>query len=174
MKEKSGKKAVSLGKALVFKAGGRSWACELNKVKEIVRFATITPLPNAISKVAGVINVRGEVVPVVTFWPEECVGSHTHSKTVVIIQTEQEVLGLKVDRVSSIEDIHAYDLGNNPEEQDILVPEIISCHVYLSNSGLTPLVDARLVIECIKAQSSLKGHVDDKDIHVSSAAGGIP
>jgi len=174
LKEQGGKKAVSLGKALVFKARGRSLACELNKVKEIVRFATITPLPNSTARVAGVINVRGEVVPVVDFWSEEGCGPRSNSKTVVIIQTEQESIGLKVERVSSIEDIHAYDLGNNPEDQDTLVPEIISCHVYLSKSGLAPMVDAGLIIEYIKAQASARGRVDDKDIHVSSAAGGIP
>jgi len=169
----NGKRAVSLGKALVFKADGKSWACELNKVREIVRFATITSLPNSTPKVAGVINVRGEVIPVIAFWSDGHVGHASRSKTVVILQAGQESIGLKVDRVSSIEDIHAYDLGDGVEDKAISEPEIVSCHVYLSNSGVAPMVDVRLVIECIKAQASQKGHVYNKDIRVSSVAGGI-
>jgi len=55
---------ASMSQVIVFSAGATRWAVDLGWVREIVAVAGITPLPNSIPALAGVINVRGEVVPV--------------------------------------------------------------------------------------------------------------
>ncbi len=154
----------SLGKALVFEAGKAMWACELSRVKEIVRSERITGLPNAIKAVAGVINVRGEVLPVLNFWEEPGNQSGNPSsdekETVVIFHSDEGNIGLRVRQVSSIEDIHAFDLGSDGEAG--AEKEIVSCNVYLSESGSLPMVDVKLVMESIKVQGG--GWVYKQDV----------
>ncbi len=169
----SPKNQVSLGKALVFKANDQKWACELGKIKEIVRSINITPLPNSIETVAGVINVRGDVVPVVTFWPQKTSPKVPTRETVIILKAEQENIGLKVEQVASIEDIHAYDLGSTLKEEDSIIDNIISCHVYLSESEITPLIDVKLIIECIKAKTMPANQEIKPNFAVSSPGGKI-
>jgi purine-binding chemotaxis protein CheW len=49
---------------LVFETAGRRYALPLAEVREVVRAVAITPLPGAPAAVEGVVNVRGELVPV--------------------------------------------------------------------------------------------------------------
>jgi purine-binding chemotaxis protein CheW len=49
---------------LVFELAGARYALEAACVREVVRAVFITPLPDAPAVVEGVIDVRGEIVPV--------------------------------------------------------------------------------------------------------------
>lgn len=49
---------------IVFEVGGIRYGLRATQVREIVRAVTIVPLPKAPSIVEGVINVRGDLVPV--------------------------------------------------------------------------------------------------------------
>jgi purine-binding chemotaxis protein CheW len=50
---------------LVFTIEGERFALPLASVERVVRAVAVTPLPDAPSKVAGVINVHGDLLPVV-------------------------------------------------------------------------------------------------------------
>ena len=50
---------------LCFRVGERVFAVDIMGIREILRSHTITPVPNAPDSVAGVLNLRGELVPVV-------------------------------------------------------------------------------------------------------------
>lgn len=50
--------------ALVFVADGERFAVDLRAVREVVAGLTITPLAGAGPAVLGLVNVRGEIVPV--------------------------------------------------------------------------------------------------------------
>ena len=136
---------ASLGKALIFSSNNRLWACELNKVKEVVRTTKITPLPNSKNGVFGVINVRGEVVPVVDKWPGKADAQATGQDfegTVILLKSGREIIGLKTDGVRAMEDIEAYDLGEGDDNP--------LCRIYVRDHGQVPLIDARLVLEFFK------------------------
>lgn len=49
---------------LVFELGGRTYGLPSNDVVELVRAVAIAPLPNGPRIVAGVINLRGRILPV--------------------------------------------------------------------------------------------------------------
>ncbi len=53
---------VTLG---CFEVAGRIYAMDVTQVREVVRWQTVTPLPNAPELIEGVIDLRGSVVPVV-------------------------------------------------------------------------------------------------------------
>jgi purine-binding chemotaxis protein CheW len=49
---------------LVFEVGGQRYGLPTADVRELVRAVMITPLPNAPAAIEGVVNVRGQVLPV--------------------------------------------------------------------------------------------------------------
>ncbi|MDA8432310.1 MAG: chemotaxis protein CheW, partial [Nitrospiraceae bacterium] len=50
---------------LTFKLGNEVFAIEISKVREVLDFTTITKVPRTPDFMRGVINLRGNVVPVV-------------------------------------------------------------------------------------------------------------
>ena len=50
--------------ALLLSVGADRYALELTAIREVVLAPTVTPLPGAPASVLGVVNLRGEVVPV--------------------------------------------------------------------------------------------------------------
>ena len=50
---------------LTFKLGGEVFAIDVSKVREVLDFTTITKIPRTPDFMSGVINLRGNVVPVV-------------------------------------------------------------------------------------------------------------
>ena len=52
---------------LVFTVNKQHYALRLNSVERIVRAVEVTPLPEASPGLLGVVNVQGQIVPVVNF-----------------------------------------------------------------------------------------------------------
>ena len=50
---------------LTFKLDGESFATEISKVREVLEYTQVTPVPRSPEFMQGVINLRGSVVPVV-------------------------------------------------------------------------------------------------------------
>ncbi len=155
-----------LGKALVFEAGSATWAVELNRIKEIVKAENVEPLPNSSPRIAGIISVRGEIIPVLS--PQWCDGTGEKTRDglsgdVLLLQSQEEIFGIGIDHVHGIEDIHAYDLGSLSAAK---APDtrLISCSALVSKAGSVPLLDVKLMVDYLKSgnQMGLK-FPDDKD-----------
>ncbi len=80
----------------------------IEQVQEINRYLDITRVPHAPKSIRGVINLRGEVMPVVDLpvmlgmSPAEI----TSTTRNVVIQSQGQLLGLLVDRIGDILSIH--------------------------------------------------------------------
>lgn len=59
-----GKSVMAITQLVLFELDERRYALPLEVVEQVVSVVEITPLPNAPAAVLGVINVRGEIVPV--------------------------------------------------------------------------------------------------------------
>ncbi len=148
------KKAQNIhGKALVFRAGASVWATELSRIKEVVRAEHVEPLPNSSSRIAGIISVRGEIVPVLSsLWCGESEGmskADGSSYSILLLQSQDESIGIAIEHVQGIEDIHAYDLGGLSTAEEP-VKNLISCSVLVSSSGAVPLLDVKLMLDFLK------------------------
>lgn len=104
---------------LTFQIGGEEYAISLLNVKEIIEYDVVTEIPKTPEWVRGVINLRGNVVPVIDLavkfrLPASVVGKLT---CIVIIEAECEgepaVMGIMADAVRQV-------IALNPE--DIEVP----------------------------------------------------
>ena len=57
---------ASLIRLVLLKVDGQTYALHLEAVDRVLRMVEVTPLPGAPDVVEGVINIQGEVVPVVS------------------------------------------------------------------------------------------------------------
>jgi purine-binding chemotaxis protein CheW len=93
---------------LTFKLGEEVFALDVNVVREILDFTTITKVPQTPEFMRGVINLRGSVVPVVDMRLK--FGMSATEKTVntcivvveVALGSEQAILGALVDSVQEV------------------------------------------------------------------------
>jgi purine-binding chemotaxis protein CheW len=96
---------------LTFKLGEEVFAIDVSKVREVLDFTTITKIPRTPDFMSGVINLRGNVVPVVDL--RLCFEMSKTEKTVntcivvmeMLIEGESTVIGALADSVEEVIDL---------------------------------------------------------------------
>jgi purine-binding chemotaxis protein CheW len=108
-------------KALTLSLHDEIFAIEAESVREILDLVPITEVPNAPPFVAGLINVRGRVVPLadlrVMFGME--IPPHGHDTRIVVIEVdidgEPTVVGIIADKVFDVADIDGDSIEDAPK-----------------------------------------------------------
>jgi purine-binding chemotaxis protein CheW len=87
---------------VVFHIGAELYGVEIARVHEIIRLQTVTRVPRAPAFVEGVINLRGEVIPVVDLHRRFGLATveHTRASRIVVVELGEHVVGIIVDGVS--------------------------------------------------------------------------
>lgn len=111
---------TDINKYLIFSILTELYAIPIERVREIIRYETITPLRDAQSYLKGVINLRGKIIPIIDMRikfgiPEE----EYNDRTVFIIvdingETEIYNIGIAVDSVHEVVDFSAGDIDDTP------------------------------------------------------------
>jgi chemotaxis signal transduction protein len=89
---------------VVFQVEGRSYALPLEQVVEVLRMVAVTPLPEAPPWVAGVVNLRGTLIPMIDLRPRlgmartEVDPSHVF----VVAQARGRTVGVLADEVQDV------------------------------------------------------------------------
>lgn len=92
-------------KPVVFKVGNESYGVDINLVQSIENDINIVPVPNSITYVKGIVNLRGEVIPVYSLKRKFNMPDDGYSASCVIISTGEIKIALEVDTVVEISDI---------------------------------------------------------------------
>ena len=102
---------------IVFSSGEQEFAVEIGQIREIIGIGPITPVPNSPHFTEGVINVRGEIIVVISFASLFSLrsASPAESKHVVITRTEKNAFGLMVDEVTEVLRVPESELKPSPE-----------------------------------------------------------
>lgn len=127
-------------KYVVFQIGEGHYSIPLEEVSQIIRYENVTDVPTAPPFVDGVINVGGDVVPVVnlrTRFSLERVEVSRKSR-VIIVQKQDVRYGILVDSVREILDL----------DQDRVAPEAASVFGMKSEfvRGIAKIRDYLLVL----------------------------
>jgi purine-binding chemotaxis protein CheW len=118
--EEKNQAAEAVQQYLTFMIGGEEYAVSLLKVKEIIEYEVVTEIPKTPQWVRGVINLRGNVVPVIDLaikfrLPPSVVGKLT---CIVITEVECEgeatVMGVMADSVRQVIDLKSEDVEVPP------------------------------------------------------------
>jgi len=84
--------------------GDELYAIRIEEIHEIIKMQAVTEIPHCRSYVKGVINLRGKVVPVISF--RHLFGLHeqpdTKATRIVIVKHREESVGIIVDQVNKV------------------------------------------------------------------------
>lgn len=115
-------KTLAGSRYLDFSLEDESYCMEILKVKELMGMTDITPLPQTPSFIRGVINLRGQIIPIVDLRLKFGLDFLAYQKRTSIIVAELEIegeqvlMGLVVDSIREVISI--------PEEKIKVLPYI--------------------------------------------------
>lgn len=109
------------GKYLTFALGPEEYGLEILKVREIIGYMDITAVPQTPAHVKGVINLRGQVIPVIDLRAK--FGMETADVTeqtcIIVVETSRDhrnfSTGIVVDRVQEVLDIAGENIEEAPQ-----------------------------------------------------------
>jgi purine-binding chemotaxis protein CheW len=105
---------------LIFNMLGIPYGVRLSRVREIITYDTkITPLPGSSAWVLGVINLRGEITPVIDFRLKFSNIKQLYDDESIIIALRFEGDRMMAIVVDSIEDIEYIDMNETQRSPDI-------------------------------------------------------
>ena len=89
---------------LSFVLGSEHYALDIMSVKEIRGYEVVTKIANAPPFIKGVINLRGDIVPIVDLRLKFEVGEATYNEftIVIMLNVAQRIVGIVVDSVSDV------------------------------------------------------------------------
>ncbi len=107
------------GRYLTFDLGEEVFGLEIRYVTEIIGMQPITKVPELPSFIMGIINLRGKIIPVIDmrikFRKEPA--PYTDRTCIIVIDTQEMVVGLIVDRVAEVIDIKEENIVPPPDQK---------------------------------------------------------
>lgn len=109
------------GKYLTFSLGAEEYGLEILKVREIIGYIDVTAVPQTPHHVKGVINLRGQVIPVIDlrakFGME--IAEITKKSCIIVAEivrgSQKHSMGVIVDGVQEVLDIAEKDIEEPPQ-----------------------------------------------------------
>jgi len=108
------------GQYLSFILGDEGYAVDILKVREIMGWEEVRPLPDTPDYVKGVLDLRGAIVPILDLRLRFGLKNAEYTATTVIIvltvnvDDEQYIVGVVVDNVSDVLNVAAGDVRASP------------------------------------------------------------
>lgn len=102
---------------LTFVLGDENYALDIMTVKEIRGYESVTKIANAPSYIKGVLNLRGDIVPIVDLRIKFNVGQATYDEftIVIMLMVKDRIVGIVVDEVSDVIKVNESDIKAPPE-----------------------------------------------------------
>ena len=89
---------------VVFGLGKEEFGIDISRVREIVRLQNITTIPQSMDFVEGIVNLRGQIVPIVDlgkrFLVVERDEGHAVDRKIIVVHMAGQNIGILVDGVS--------------------------------------------------------------------------
>ena len=138
---------TELKQLIGFTVGAEEYGLELLQVKEVIRMRPITWLPKAPSCVKGIINLRGDIIPIIDLrdrfgmQPQE----QTAMTRVVVVEVEGRPVGMVVDSASQVVRVPADQFDPPPEALGDASRDFITAVAKMGDK-LIVMIDAARII----------------------------
>lgn len=133
-------------KYLTFAISEHTFGLPINDIIEIVSVQKATVVPNTPNYVKGVINLRGQIVPLIDvnlrFGNPET--EYTERTCVIVVEIDGEYIGLIVNYVYEVLDI--LEISAPPENNQAAVNKYVSGIAKVPSGEMALLLDTRAVI----------------------------
>ena len=102
---------------VIFKLEKESYAIDIMKVQEITDFRTATAVPDAPDYIYGVINLRGNIVPIINLKKKLNIHEETdvENRRIVIVNINKTQVGVAVDDASQVLTLSADQIDRAPQ-----------------------------------------------------------
>lgn len=102
-------------KQVIFKLGEEEYGFDIMFVNAIETYTGVIPVPNAPENILGILNLRGEVIPVYSLrakfgLPEQA----SNESQLIVTRTKNMLVGFQVDSVREIVEIGARQISDVP------------------------------------------------------------
>ncbi len=91
---------------VVFGLGKEEFGIDISRVREIVRLQNITAIPQSMDFVEGIVNLRGQIVPIVDlckrFRVVNSSSTEESARRIIVVNMAEQNIGVLVDGVSEI------------------------------------------------------------------------
>ena len=127
---------------VVFGLGKEEFGIDISRVREIVKLQNITTIPQSMDFVEGIVNLRGQIVPIVDLCKRFLVADRSESvdaeRRIIVVNMSGQNIGILVDGVSEILRI--------PDEAIEPTPPIVASGVSSDFIRGVAKVEGRLII----------------------------
>lgn len=138
---------IEIMQFIVIRIGTEQYGIDIKFIDNIVRVQNITRVPKVASYLKGVINLRGEVIPVMSLRGKMNLEDDvlTKDSRIIIIKINHESIGIIVDSVREVVNVNVPDIEKisfENREENIYVMGIAKI-----NNDLISLLDLNTVLE---------------------------
>lgn len=133
----------SIRQFCTFTADGRLFGVDVLRVQEVICFQEMTPVPLAPAVVAGLINLRGQIVTAIDFRRRLALSERSTVQTPmnVVLLTAGGVVSLLVDEIGDVIEVDEHDFERPPETLNGIARELVR-GVYKLKDRLLLIIDA--------------------------------
>lgn len=145
---------------LTFTIGQDEYAVDIMSVREIKGWTDTTRLPNTPPFMRGVINLRGLIIPIFDLRTRFNMGvtEITPKHVVVILAVGTRTIGILVDAVSDILDVHSGEIQPPPDISADAKDQCISGLISSNGRMVVLLAVERLIdVELLKEAEKISG-----------------
>jgi purine-binding chemotaxis protein CheW len=101
---------------IVFKLGNERYGVEISQVREIIRPAQITRIPNTPDFIEGVINLRGQITTIINLRKRFGLENKPidNDTRIIVVEHNNSVIGMMVDSVSEVKYLSEKEVESLP------------------------------------------------------------
>ncbi len=103
---------------IMFTVGDQQFGVEIMQTREIINMTELTDMPSSPDFVKGVVNLRGEIVPIVDLEKKLMIeeGGQTEKEgRIIVVSINENLVGMQVNQVEGIIRLNNDDIGEAPE-----------------------------------------------------------
>ena len=106
---------------VTFHLGEELYGVNIMDVKEILRFQTVRVIPNAPYYVEGIINLRGEIIPIIDLHKRFKIQSVLNQNEIemnggfIILDIDGSKIGIMIDKIERVVTVHNQDVKEPPQ-----------------------------------------------------------
>jgi len=135
---------------MTFVLGKMKYAIELPKIREILTYPEIiTTLPNISDWVKGLINLRGEVVPILDIRIKFNTGEAIYNENtavIAVITEDKRMIGIVVDKVDDVQRLDTSALAPVSDMGSAIPSKYLKGFVRLDNNQMLVIMDIESVV----------------------------
>jgi len=135
---------------MTFELGKMKYAIELPKIREILTYPdNITTLPNTSNWVKGLINLRGEVVPILDIRIKFNTGEviyDENTSVIAVITEDKRMVGIIVDKVDDVQRLDTSTLAPVSDMGSAIPSKFLKGFVRLANNQMLVIMDIESVV----------------------------